>query len=72
MLRQAFCYTVYALAFYDLVSEIYDYGHAFQFGFYIFQFAIGGIWLGYSEWGRQESKYKKALNSSLPTPVQLH
>ena len=72
VLRETFSYTVYAVALYDLATQIFDFNHPFRFGSYIFQFAFGGIWLGYSVWGDQESKYKKALKSSPQTSTQPH
>ncbi len=69
MLRETFCYTVYAIALYDVVTQLFHHGHAL-FGSYIFQFAVSGVWLGYSVWKDHEGKYKKALNSSPQTSVQ--
>jgi hypothetical protein len=70
VLRQMFSYTVYTVAFYDLVTQFTDYGHPFKFGFYIFQFAFCGIWCGYSGWGVNEGKYKKTLKSLPQQSVQ--
>lgn len=72
MLREAFSYTVFTVAFYDVVTQLWHLGQPFKFGSYIFQFAFSGIWLGYSVWGEQEGKYKKALNSSPQMSVQPH
>ena len=72
MLRQTFSFTVYAVAIYDVVTQLLYHGQRFKFGFYIFQFAFCGIWSGYRVWGDQEGKYKKALNSPPQTSVQPH
>ena len=72
MLREGFPYTVYMVALYDVVSQLWYHGRPFKFGFYIFQFAFSGIWSGYRVWGDQEGKYKKALTSSPQTSVQPH
>jgi len=72
VLGQSFSYTVYGMAIYDVFNQIRYHGHPFSFGFYIFQFAFCGLWLGYSVWGDQEAKYKKALTSSPQTSVQPH
>ena len=72
MLRETFSFTVYAVAIYDVGTQLVYHGHPFKFGFYIFQFAFCGLWLGYSVWGDQEAKYKKALNPSPHTSVQPH
>jgi hypothetical protein len=72
VLRQSFSYTVYGIAIYDVGTQLFHYGHPFSFGFYMFQFAFCGLWFGYGVWGDQETKYKKALNSSPQTSVQPH
>ena len=72
MLRETFSYTVYAVALYDVVTQLWYHGRPFNFGSYIFQFAFSGVWLGYWVWADQERKYKKALNSSPQTSVQPH
>lgn len=72
VLRQTFCITVYGVALYDLVTQLFDYGLPFKFGLYIFQFLFMGVWIGYSTWWDHEAKYKKALKSSPQTFVQLH
>src|SRR5690242_16951950 len=72
VLGEAFPYTVYTIAIYDVVTQFRHPGQAFKFGFYVFQFALGGIWLGYSIWRNQEDKYKKALNPSPQASVQRH
>jgi hypothetical protein len=72
VLREAFAYTVYAVALYDVIAQLWYHGRPFKFGFYIFQFAFSGLWLGYSVWGHHERKYKNALNSSPQTSVQPH
>ena len=72
MVREAFAYTVYAVALYDVVTQLWYHGRPFKFGSYIFQFVFSGVWLGYCVWGDQEGKYKKALNSSGQTSVQPH
>ena len=71
MLREAFKFIVFTVAFLDVVTQIFNYGHAFSYGS-ITQFAISGFVLGYWEWGDQEAKYKKALNSSPQTSLQPH
>jgi hypothetical protein len=72
VLREAFSYTVYTVAIWDLVTQFTDYGHPFRFASYIFQFAFSGIFLGYWTWGDHEVKYKKALQSSSQTSIQSH
>jgi hypothetical protein len=70
VLRETFSYTVYALALYDVVNQLWRHVQPFKFGSCIFQFAFSGVWLGYWVWSEQEGKYKKALNSPPQTSVQ--
>ena len=72
MLREMFILTVFGVAIIDVGSQIFNYGHPFRFGFYIFQFAISGLLVGYNAWGEQEAKYQKALKSSPQTSTQPH
>ena len=72
VLRQMFPYTVYMIALYDVFTQLGHHGQPFEFGSYIFQAAVCGIFVGYGVWGDQEAKYKKALKSSSQTSVQPH
>lgn len=71
MLRETFMFTVITVAFLDVATQLFNYGHAFSY-WSITQFAISGLALGYWGWSDQEAKYKKALNSSPQTSLQPH
>jgi len=71
MLRETFIFTVLGVSMIDVGGQIFHYGHEFWFGFYIFQFAISGLVMGYNTWGDNEAKYQKALKSPPQTSTQL-
>jgi len=64
--------TVFGIALIDVGWQIFNHGHPFEFEFYMFQFPITGLVMGYDTWGQQEANYQKALKSSPQTPAQLH
>ena len=62
ILRQAFSFAVFMMAFHDVASQFFDYGHPFTFWF-ISQYAISGMCLGYGMWEDREGKYEDALRN---------
>lgn len=71
LLRQAFSFAVLMTAGRDIVAHFFSDGDdEFSPWFYLVQYTVTGIFLGYMAWGKMEGKYKDArLIRRLQTPL---
>jgi hypothetical protein len=71
VLRQAFFFAVLMTAFRDIHDQFFDDGgRVHGLAFYLIQYAIFGVFVGYCAWWSREGEYKNAqLKRRLQTPL---
>ena len=69
---QAFAFTVFLTAFYDVSDQLFHFEKSYSLWWHIAVNTLVGIFIGYNVWDDQENKYIDALKSPPQTSLQPH